>query len=315
MDSRSRLNDGLARAPESLSADREERLLRFVDILRAEQVRASIEANAKGGRTGARRWRGLAPFLVIVVIAIGVAAALLKAPGLSFVGPDATRDSAAGTASVQAPVPPPSSQSALPPEIAHSRAPEGVPDADAPAGGPANLNPTSPVAGVLSSSNARPPGSAPAKQGAADSPNLTGPTAPPATVVARPDTIEPLAPGHDADAIAAPPPPVSAEPEVSELETGKPILLVYYPHRSRRGEATARNLAARIGSEVTSSDIEAPASLPDNAMIKFSDERNHKLARMIGKSLGDLGYRWRIEKVPSLVESHRNMIEVWLPMK
>jgi hypothetical protein len=312
MDSRSRLNDGPARAPESLSADREERLLRFVDILRAEQVRASIKANAEGGRTGVRRWRGFAPFLVIVFIAIGVAAAFLKAPGLSFVGPDATRDSAAGTASVQGSVPAPSSQSALPPEIAHSRAPEGVPDADAPAGGPANLNPTSPVAGVLSSDNARPPGSAPAKQGAADSPNL--PTAPPATVVARPDTIEPLVPGHDADAIAAPP-PVWAEPEVSELETGKPILLVYYPHRSRRGEATAQNLAALIGSEVRSSDIEAPASLPDNAMIKFSDERNHKLARMIGKSLGDSGYRWRIEKVPSPAGSHRNVIEVWLPMK
>jgi hypothetical protein len=314
MDSRSRLNDGPAKAPENFSTDREERLLRFVDILRTEQVRASIRANAKAGGTGFRRWHGLALFLVVVVIAIGAAAAFLKAPGPSPVRPDATHDSAAGTALVQAPAPTPPSQSALPPEIAHSRAPEGLPEADAPTGGTVNLNPTPPVAGVLSSSNARPPGSAPAQQGAAASPNLTGPTPPPAAVVARPDTIEPLVSSHEAAALAAPP-PTRAEPEVSELETAKPVLLVYYPHGSRRGEATARSLATRIGSEVTSSDIKALTSLPDDAMIKFSEKRNHELARIIGKSLGDSGYRWRIEKIPSPVGSHRSMVEVWLPMK
>jgi hypothetical protein len=130
----------------------------------------------------------------------------------------------------------------------------------------------------------------------------------------RAHPIEPRALRHEADAAAAPP-PARAEAEVSEPETAKPVLLVYYPHGSRRGEATARSLAARIGSVVTSSDIKAPTSLPDDAMIVFSEERNHEFARMIGKSLGDSGYRWRFEKIPSLVGSHRNMIEVWLPMK
>jgi hypothetical protein len=51
----------------------------------------------------------------------------------------------------------------------------------------------------------------------------------------------------------------------------------YYPHGSLRGEATARSSATRIGSEVTSSDIKAPTSLPDDAVIKFSEERNPSL--------------------------------------
>src|ERR1700733_10481986 len=120
MCSRSRLKDGPAKAPENFSTDREERLLRFVDILRAEQVRASIGANAEGGGTGFRRRHRLALCLVVVVIAIGAAAAFLKGPGLSPVRQDATHDSAGGTTSAQAPALTPPGQSALPPENAHS---------------------------------------------------------------------------------------------------------------------------------------------------------------------------------------------------
>jgi hypothetical protein len=309
MDSRSRLNDRPAKAPESLGTNREERLLRFVDILRAEQIRASIRANAEGGGTGFRRWRVLALFMAVVVIAIGAAAVFLKAPGPSPIRPHATHDSTAGTTSVQAPAATPLGPSAPPPEIAHSRAPESVPEPVAPTGGPVNPNPNPPVAGVLSSSNPRPPGFVPAQRGAAVSPNSTGPTAPAAPVAARPDTIEPLTPSHEADALAAPP------PSRAESETTKPVLLVYYPHGSRRGEAIARSLATRIGSEVTSSDIKAATGLPNDVIIKFSEEKNHEFARMIGKSLGRSGYRWRIEKIPTPVGSQRNTIEVWLPKK
>jgi hypothetical protein len=66
---------------------------------------------------------------------------------------------------------------------------------------------------------------------------------------------------------------------------------------------------------VTSSDIQARTSLPDDTVINFSDKGNHERARMIGKSLGDSGYRWKIEKIPSPAGSYRNMIEVWLPIK
>jgi len=238
--------------------------------------------------------------LVVVVIAVGAAAALLKAPGPSPVRPNAAHDSAAGTASVQAAAPAPPSLSAPPPQTAPSRASESMPGPVAPSGGPVTLNPNPPVAGMLSSSNALPPGSAPAQQGAAVSPNTTGPTAPPAAVAARPATIEPLAPRHEADALAAPP-PTRAEPKVSEAETTKPVLMVYFPHGSRRGEANARSLATRIGSEVTSSYIKAATHLPADAIIRFSEERNHELARMIGTSLGHSGYRWRVEKTPTRI--------------
>jgi hypothetical protein len=33
------------------------------------------------------------------------------------------------------------------------------------------------------------------------------------------------------------------------------------------------------------------------------------------ESLGDSGYRWKIEKIPGSAGSYRNMIEVWLRMK
>ncbi|WP_158933300.1 hypothetical protein [Acidisphaera sp. S103] len=314
MDSKSQLDDRPAKAAGNVNTDREERLLRFVDILRAEQIRASIRADTEGGGTSFRRWRGLALFLVVVVIAIGAAAAFLKAPGPSPVRPNAEHDSAVGTASVQAAAPAHHSQSAPAQQIAPSRAPESVPEPVAPTAGPVTLNPNPPVAGVLSSSNALPPGSAPAQQGAAVSPNTTGPTVPPAAVAARPDTVEPLAPSHEADALAASP-PIRADTEVSEPETTKPVLFVYYPKGSLRAKATARILATRIGSEVTISDIKAATGLPNDAIIKFSEGRNHERARMIGKSLGRSGYRWRIEKTPTPVGSHRNMIEVWLPKK
>jgi hypothetical protein len=161
-----------------------------------------------------------------------------------------------------------------------------------------------------------PPPSAPAlaEQSPADPPNLAEAPTPPAVVTTPPNSIEPPAPRHEADAVASPPPTVAAA-EVPEPETAKPVLWVYYPHGSSRAEANARSLAARIGSNLTSSDFKAQTNLPNDAVIKFSEERNHALARTIGKSLGDSGYRWKIEHTSSSVETHRNMIEVWLPMK
>jgi hypothetical protein len=47
MDSRSRLDEAPTRASNSSGTDWEERLLRFVDRLRTEQVRAFIMVNAR----------------------------------------------------------------------------------------------------------------------------------------------------------------------------------------------------------------------------------------------------------------------------
>jgi hypothetical protein len=117
----------------------------------------------------------------------------------------------------------------------------------------------------------------------------------------------------DADTVASSPP--RAEAEVAEPEAAKPLLCVYYLHGSSRAEANARSLAARVGPNLIGSEFKAETDLPDDAVIKFSEERNHAVARMIGKSLGDSGYRWKIEKARALIQSDRNIIEVWLPMK
>jgi hypothetical protein len=133
-------------------------------------------------------------------------------------------------------------------------------------------------------------------------------TTPPLAVTTRPESIKPLAPRHEADAMASP-------PAASEPETAKPVLWVYYLQGSSRAEANARSLAARRSSNFTSSDLKAQTDLPNDAVIKFSEERNRALARMIGKWLGNSGYSWKIENASSSNGSHRNMIEVWLPMK
>jgi hypothetical protein len=315
MDSKSRLDEAPTRASNSSGTDREERLLRFVDRLRTEQIHASIAANAEGGRTGFRRWRWRGLLLAVVVVVIGAAAAFLRASGPSHVRLDASPGSAVGTALVQsAPEAAPSSQRALSPKIAQPQPPEGVAEGDAPTDRPVNPAPSRPVPGDLSLDNPHPSAPALAEPSAADSPHVAEAPAPPAAVTTPPKSIEPVAPPREADSVASPPPTVAAA-EVSESETAKPVLWVYYPQGSSRAEANARSLAARIGSELTSSDFEARTNLPNDAVIKFSEERNHALARMIGKSLGASGYRWKIENTSGSVGPHRNMIEVWLPMK
>jgi hypothetical protein len=309
MDSRTRSDEDPIRESNSFGADREERLLRFVDNLRTEQVRASIEANAEGGRTGLR-----GPLLAVVVTLMGAAAGFLQTSGPSHIHPDVPPEPRVGTALVQsAPGPVPSSQPALPPKIAQSRPPEGVGEVDAPADRPANLAPIRPVPEPHSLSNPHPSESALAGQSATDPSNVAEATTPPAVVTARPTSIDPVAPRHDA-ALASPP-PLAAATEAAEPVTAKPVLRVHYPHGSSRAEANARSLTARIGANLASSDIEAQTNLPSDAVIKFSDERNHALARMIGKSLGDSGYSWKIENTSGSVGSQQNMIEVWLPVK
>jgi hypothetical protein len=89
--------------------------------------------------------------------------------------------------------------------------------------------------------------------------------------------------------------------------------MVYFPRGSLRAETNARGLAARVDTDLARTDFEAQSALPDDAVIKFSLASNHNLARAVGKSLGDLGYRWRIVNGSGPTEVHRNMIEVWLP--
>ncbi|MEA2737284.1 MAG: hypothetical protein QOH05_591 [Acetobacteraceae bacterium] len=313
MDSRSRLDEAPTRASNSSGTDREERLLRFADKLRSAQLRESTAASAEGGRTGFRRWfwRGL--LLAVVVVVVGDAAVFLRTSGPSHLRRDATPDSAVGTVSIpSAPQAAPAGQQALPPKKARLQPPADVAEVDAPAERPVNPVPVRPApeALSLSSSHRSAPG---AEQRAADPPNKPEVPTPDSAVTTAPKSIEP-APRREADAVPSPPSTVAAA-DVSGFETVKPVLWVYYPRGSSRAEASARSLAAGIGSNLTSSDFKTGTDSPNDAVIKFSEERNHVLARMIGKSLGVSGYRWKIENTSSSGGSHRNIIEVWLPMK
>jgi hypothetical protein len=311
MESRSRSDENPARASNYSATEREEQLLRMLDKLRTRQ----IVANAEGGQTGLRRAHMPAVLLAIVLVLMGTAAAFLHISGSSHVHRDAPPESAVGTAPVQsAPAPALADQPAVPPTMAQPRSPENMAEADAPADRPVNPAAVNALPGALSLAIPHPSQSSPAEQRAPDPPDVAAAATPSAPVTPQPKYIEPVAPQHEANAVASPP-PTGVVAEVPEPDTAKPDLWIYYPSGSLRAQAYARTLAARIASNLSSSDFKAQADLPGGAVIKFSDERHHALARMIGKSLGDSGYGWKIEKTPNSDVSHRNIIEVWLPMK
>jgi hypothetical protein len=130
--------------------------------------------------------------------------------------------------------------------------------------------------------------------------------------IAKTKPVDLLTPRHEAGSLANPA-LAAITGDVSGSKTNKPTLLVYFPRGSLRAETNARSLSARIDSNLAKSDLETQSILPDDAVIKFSEESNHTLARVVDKSLRDLGYRWRIENSASPVGAHRDMIEVWLP--
>jgi hypothetical protein len=90
------------------------------------------------------------------------------------------------------------------------------------------------------------------------------------------------------------------------------VLRIYYSSRSPLAEDAARNLAVRVGASITKFDFQTQSQMPEVAVIRFSDERNHALARVIA---ADLEYSWRIEKVAGPGGLGRDTIEVWLPSK
>ena len=88
--SRSRPEKDTARVSDGHGTDREERLLRLVDILRTEQVRGSIVANTEDDKTRLHRWRG--PCVLAVVIVLMGAAVLLQASRQAHVYSDVQSD-------------------------------------------------------------------------------------------------------------------------------------------------------------------------------------------------------------------------------
>jgi hypothetical protein len=319
MDTRSRLDEDYGRVPDNFATDREKRLLRYVDILRAEQIGASATVSAEGGRTGFGRWCSPGVLGTVVVVLTGLTL-LLQTLG----PPHAHRDSPPASAITTALVPP-APQPALPelPPVLQSAQSQPSEDGTATAAAPAG--PDSQTSNPLPSSrDADPSGPVLAERRMADPPDAApadiAPTAapsemPPTAAAARQDSAEPPVLQHEAG-VAAALSPAGATAVVPEPEIAGPALWIYYSAGSSLAGQTARSLAARIGADVTSSDFAAQTDLPKAAVIRFSEERNHTLARTIGKSLGASGYRWKIENLSATsAGSQRNMIEVWLPTR
>jgi hypothetical protein len=402
MDGRSQLDEDSTGASDNPGSAREARLLRLVDIMRAEQIRASVEQGAEAGGSGFH-WRRPWPVGGLVLIAAGVVGATLAgAVLLHSTGPSGGRRRAASvdTAMVEpAPVasaqrtpaadpvqpqPPPGageadavadkpggpgagagtsnapdrSQAAEPPEVAAAPTQAApvttppqpiaptVPQVEAEPAAPgreaepaAPQQETAPAAAQGETASAAPPGetepaaprqesepAAPGQETASAAPQQETASAAPGqeTASAAPgQETASAAPGREAAASGtspagspvAGPPPATATAEVPDPEAARPVLLVYYPDGSVPAEAAARSLTTRIGSNFVNSDVNAETSPPDTAVIRFSEQRNHSLARIVGKSLGDAGYRWRIENTAGSGASQRNTIEVWLPGK
>jgi|ERR1700733_2607793 hypothetical protein len=80
------LNARPSRAREGQGTDREERLLRLVDILRAEQLSASMAAKTEVGTTDLHRWRWSCLWAIVAVLMGAVALLLAFRPTLVYSG-------------------------------------------------------------------------------------------------------------------------------------------------------------------------------------------------------------------------------------
>jgi hypothetical protein len=298
---RSPLKESSSRASNGHGTDREERLLRLVDILRTEQLSASIVAEAEVGRTGLRRWRG--PCLLAAAVILTGAAAILYASRPIHVFSDARPD--------LAPEPDHQIQSNLTTKIGLQPQPrDGTGDTSVATDKPFNPSLIAPFPEGLAQGN--PLQSPPTIERQTNPSGIAEAATSLDGSLTETKPVDLPAPKHEADSPAGPP-SAGMTGDVSGSEPSKPALVVYFPRGSSRAETNARSLSARIDSNFAKSDFEAQSTLTDDAVIKFSEEINHKLARVVGKSLGEWGYRWRIENSSSPARTRRNTIEVWLP--
>jgi hypothetical protein len=331
------LDENPAPASNAAGSDREERLLRFVDVLRTEQIRAAILTNAERGKPGVRRWRRPGLLLALIIMAMGSVAVLQKARSPAA-DPNAPADSPTGAGVPFGPEATLPGQPDEAPNNAHSQPHEDIVDAAA----ATPSAPPQPIPEALSLGNSRPSDpvlagrqpatspdiaeinppsaatTAPAPTPTPPAPTPTAPTAataaPTAATTAPTKSADPVVAQDAAGALAGGSPTTTAA-EAAQSDSAEPVLRVYYPHGSSRAEATARTLFQRIDSSLAGSEFQAQADLPNEAVIGFSEEKNHALARVIGKSLGQAGYRWKIENASASSGSPRNIIEVWLPRR
>jgi hypothetical protein len=309
MDSRSQLDEHPARISNGTHADREERLLRLVDILRTEQMRASVVEPDDAAKKTNPRWRSIGLILAIAVLVIAAGVTVLRVADPFHIHPASPPKPLGKLAPVQPATGSDLSGKSVDPANARQAQPhEGLSET-----GPATNAPSA-NRQVPESLPSGTPQAAPSGQSVANPPNGAEAVAPPAAVTARPNPVGALAPEHKADVVADPQSAL-AEQEAAEPATAKPVLRVYYPKGSMHAEVSAWSLSVRSRSDIASSDFRLQTNASGDALVKFSDERNHAVARLIGKYLGDAGYSWKIVNTTGSADSQRNIVEVWLPTK
>ncbi len=319
----------------------EERLQRLVlESLRAEYEEEAVTAVAvqppppERVRTG--RLRGLTLFLALVIATTAAGGLALLILGRQEIEQDPEPGVVATTEPVQ-PAPPVVSQPPIAPENVSRRAEVAIeaepPKAQADNAAPISLDTVPPSPGTSRSLDP-----VPAK------PSIDNPSNPAPFVAPRPsdpprpndpakpndpprpnDPAKPNDPPRSGSAkspvaqretgTGASPSPARAIATAREPEQGKPVVWIYYPIGATQAGETARTLAARIAPDAARVDYGAQADMPRIAVIRFSVGKNEELAKAVGKTLGNLGFRWKIEDVSKSVSTPHNMVEIWLPAR
>jgi hypothetical protein len=326
MDTKSRLADNPAAGESGDELSPQERLQRLADAFDAgpdwpeghiselvaaaqkKPARAEAVASVENRPDGSGWRRNVVLFFVIVAAVTGVAGAILQlfGPGRVQQG-DSTRSTLSS-----GPIPSPP-QAAPPATSAQLQSGQTAADANA-TKVLAPYRPLGRAPAVPAPNNAVPPGSAITRQSVDTPQKALANATPPAVDPTRPDVAKPVT-SQRAPAVVTEAAPAAGAASISDADAGRPSLSIVYQAGSGSAEDSARSLKAQVGSNVTGVDLNPRSDLPKVAVIRYSQEKNHALARSIGPLLTNMGYSWRIESGATATDSPRGVIEVSLPTK
>jgi len=173
-------------------------------------------------------------------------------------------------------------------------------------GSPADKRPAEPVA---------PPPAREAKPRASEPPARAIPAQPPAPQPAPHPATDSATRDINAAIAAITAPKPQAEASKSPPNPDNAVGGDLSVHYLAGSDAEARRLAAQLGSVFERRAIHTEAEVPRVAVIRFFQPSDHASARTVGKTLGDMGYTWRLENQSNAATGSPGTIEVWLPSK
>lgn len=132
---------------------------------------------------------------------------------------------------------------------------------------------------------------------------------------ARDNSASPNPPGSssakEATTTAA---PSSAEPAAPAAQPAASTLSIHFLASSGAAAAEAKALAARFGSGFQRAETHADPAAPPKALVRYSDQADHAVAKSIARLLADRHYTWRLERhVAAQSAAPSRTVEVWLP--